>query len=228
MNQPILLKPAAPPQTPAKSARQRAYEALRAGILRGAFAPGTFLEESVACEETGVSRTPVREALARLGAEGYLVLHPRRGAMVKPVSTEELFDLYDVRLMIETHAVRKICSEKRPVPADLHRLCADHDAIAEGDHLAFTDLNTRFHEALVAASGNKVLLQVFENLRANLMRASMVSFQMGVQRATEGGQHRSIVEALDAHDEDLAVELVRRHLGRMPRHVTSLTPQEDP
>lgn len=205
------------------SARQRAYTGLRDGILRGDFAPGNFIEESVACDATGVSRTPVREALARLSAEGFLVLHPRRGAMVKAISTNELFDLYDVRLMVECHAARRICQEKRAIPSLLDELCAAHDEIHEGDYLAFADLNHRFHEAVVAAVGNAVLSQVFENLRANLLRVAMLSFQMGVPKTREGAMHRALVEALKAHDEARALEVTRQHLSGLPRLVASLT-----
>lgn len=205
-----------------RSASQHAYERLRSGILMGEFVPGAFIEESVACAATGVSRTPVREALARLGAEGFLELHPRRGAMVKPISTDELFDLYDVRLMLETHAVRRICRDKRPVPESLDEMCDIHDEIEEGNHLAFADLNHRFHETIVAASGNKVLLQVFQNLRANLTRVAMLSFQLGVPKLREGAMHRALVKALRAHDEAAAMEVTERHLSRMPRLVASL------
>ena len=223
MNQLVMPKNAKSAALAGQSARQRAYEGLRAGILRGEFEPGTFIEEAVACEATGVSRTPVREALSQLAAEGYVDLHRRRGAMLKPISADELFDLYEVRHMVESRAVRRICLEKRPVPQVLHEICATHDKIEEGDHLAFAELNRLFHEAIVAASGNKVLLQVFENLRANLTRVAMLSFRLGVQRTSEGSQHRRLVEALEAHDVDLALERVDIHLSRMPRLVASLS-----
>lgn len=204
------------------SARQRAYAGLRDGILRGDFAPGDFIEEAVACEATGVSRTPVREALARLAAEGFLVLHPRRGAMVKPISTNELADLHDVRLMVESHAARRICRERRPIPRVLYDLCEEHDAIPEGDHLAFADLNHRFHEAVVAAAGNAVLSQVFENLRANLTRVAMLSFEVGVDKAREGRMHRALVDALAARDEVRALDVTAQHLSGMPRLASAL------
>ncbi|WP_282608469.1 GntR family transcriptional regulator [Pelagibius sp. Alg239-R121] len=206
-----------------KSARQRAYDGLRAGILRGDFPPGEFIEEASATKATGVSRTPVREALSRLAAEGFLVLHPRRGAMVKPISTNELFDLYDVRLMVESHAIRRICRDKQPIPQLLFDLCDEHEEIADGDHLAFADLNHRFHETVVAAAGNAVLCQVFENLRANLTRVAMLSFQLGVPRVREGTSHRSIAEALAAYDEAKALSLTQEHLSSMPRVVASLS-----
>jgi DNA-binding GntR family transcriptional regulator len=158
----------------------------------------------------------------RLGAEGFLELYPRRGAMVKEITTEELFDLYDVRLLVETHAARRICRDRRPLPETLDELCALHDEIEEGDHIAFADLNSRFHETIIAASGNAVLLQVFQNLRANLTRVAMLSFRLGLPKLREGAMHRAIVKALKAHDEARAVELTEEHLRRMPRLVASL------
>ncbi|MFP7570436.1 GntR family transcriptional regulator [Marivita sp. S2033] len=204
------------------SARQRAYDGLRKGILSGDFPPGEFIEEAMATKATGVSRTPVREALSRLAAEGFLVLHPRRGAMVKPISTNELFDLYDVRLMVESHAVSRICREKAPIPQLLFDLCDKHATIAEDDFLAFADLNHRFHETIVRTAGNAVLNQVFENLRANLTRVAMLSFQLGVPKQREGTMHRALADALAAHDESRALEITKEHLGSMPRVVAAL------
>ena len=206
-----------------KSARRRAYDGLRSGILSGDFPPGEFIEEATATKMTGVSRTPVREALSRLAAEGFLVLHPRRGAMVKQISTNEVFDLYDVRLMVESHAARRICREKLPVPKLLFDLCDQHNTIAIGDHLAFADLNHRFHETVIATAGNAVLCQVFENLRANLTRVAMLSFQLGVRKAREGAMHRALAEALAIHDEAKALAVTAEHLDTMPRVVASLT-----
>lgn len=230
MNQPAILSNEAVAESKNSSgngavatARDRAYDGLRAGILSGDFPPGEFIEEATATKATGVSRTPVREALSRLAAEGFLVLHPRRGAMVKQISANELFDLYDVRLMVERHAARRICREKLPVPKLLFELCDQHDEIAINDHLAFADLNHRFHETVVAAAGNAVLCQVFENLRANLTRVAMLSFQMGVRKEREGLMHRSLAEALANHDETKALAITTEHLSRMPRVVASLT-----
>jgi DNA-binding GntR family transcriptional regulator len=160
----------------AKSARQRA------GILRGDFPLGKFIEKTEATKAIGVSRTPVREALSSLGPEGYLVLHQQRGAMVKPVSIDKLFDLYDVRLMVKTHAARRIFRYKKPIPQRLFDLCNEHEEIAVGgDSLAFG------------------------NLRANLSRVAMLPFQLGVPK-TRGGETRlRLVKALAAHDEAVAL-----------------------
>ncbi|OYX43965.1 MAG: GntR family transcriptional regulator [Rhodobacterales bacterium 32-67-9] len=205
------------------SARERAYDGIRGRILSGDFRPGAFIEESVACEATGVSRTPVREALNRLAAEGYLDLHPRRGAMVKPLSAAELRDLYEVRDLVESHAVRAICRGRRPVPAEMAALCDAHEATPAGDLLGHVEINRLFHRALVAGSGNTVLLQVFDGLQANLTRVAMLSLQRGVGRNDViEHEHRALIAALETHDESHALEVLDRHLKLMPRLMASL------
>ena len=200
------------------SARDRAYQGVRAGILKGDFPPGSFIEEAVACEVTGVSRSPVREALNRLAAEGYLELHRRRGAMVCRLSATELRDLYEVRLMVETHAVRKICREGRTLPPELLRLCDAHEAMPADDLLGCVEINRLFHQALVAAAGNRVLVDVFDGLQAPLSRVAMVSLQQGFGKTEViEEEHREMIAALSVHDEARALAVVERHLALMPR-----------
>ena len=206
------------------SARERAYDGIRASILKGAFTPGGFIEEAMACELTGVSRTPVREALNRLAAEGDLELHPRRGAMVLPLSADELRDLHEVRLMVEVHAAQKICAEARPLPPELTELCDLHEATPASDLLGCVEINRLFHQALVAAAGNTVLVKVFDGLQAPLSRVAMLSLQQGIGKTDViEEEHREMIDALAAHDEARAVAIIRRHLDLMPRLLSSLS-----
>lgn len=213
----------APAQTRPPSARERAYDGVRAGILKGDFAQGGFIEEAAACALTGVSRSPVREALNQLAAEGYLELHPRRGAMVRRLSAAELTDLHEVRLMVETHAARKICRERRALPEELVALCHAHEATPPEDLLGCVEINRLFHQALVAAAGNAVLVQVFDGLQAALSRVAMLSLQQGVGKtAIIESEHREMIDTLRRHDEESAVNVIRRHLNLMPRLISSL------
>ncbi|WP_299821806.1 GntR family transcriptional regulator [uncultured Jannaschia sp.] len=200
------------------SARERAYEGIRSRLLTGVFGPGTFVEEVAMAEAVGVSRSPVREALHRLAAEGYLDLHPRRGAMVRPILAAELRDFCEVRLMIESRAIEKICSEKRKVPAELEDLCDQQASIPIEDVLANVETNWLFHRAIVATAGNVVLLQVFDGLRANNARVSVLARKSS---ADSGGtivrEHRELLVALEAHDRDAALDALVRHLRMMPQ-----------
>ncbi|RMC37293.1 GntR family transcriptional regulator [Paracoccus alkanivorans] len=217
-------RPANRPGEAPVTARQRAYDGIRAGILKGAFPPGSFIEEAMACEATGVSRSPVREALNRLAAEGFLELHPRRGAMVRTLSAAELRDLHEVRQMIESQAIRLICRNRRPVPAQMSELCDTHEATSAGDLLACVEINRLFHQALVAAAGNTVLTQVFDSLQANLTRVAMLSLQLGIGKTRQIEQeHRALIAALQVFDETRAMEILAAHLKPMPRLMGSLS-----
>ncbi|ETW11521.1 GntR family transcriptional regulator [Roseivivax marinus] len=216
---------AAPRDTaePVLSARERAYDAIRAGILSGTFQPGAFIEEAAACEVSGVSRSPVREALNRLAAEGFLELHPRRGAMVRPLSATELRDLFEVRQMIERHAARRICRDRRAVPEELSELCAQHEATPAEDLLACVEINRLFHQAFVRATGNTLLVQTFDTLQASLSRVAMLSLRMGIGKTARiESEHRELIEALQAHDEARALDVLDRHLQPMPRLMAAL------
>ena len=207
-------------QTLAESTHDR----LRQMIVSGELPAGTRLQEKPFADRLGVSRTPVREALNRLAAEGYLELHPRRGAMVLPLSADELRDLHEVRLMVEVHAAQKICAEARPLPPELTELCDLHEATPASDLLGCVEINRLFHQALVAAAGNTVLVKVFDGLQAPLSRVAMLSLQQGIGKTDViEEEHREMIDALAAHDEARAVAIIRRHLDLMPRLLSSLS-----
>src|ERR1700712_676861 len=107
---------ATPVIDPRRPARERVYDYVREQILSGQVAGGAFLEEEQISQAVGLSRTPVREAFQRLHAERMIDLLPRRGAQVRQVSVEEMVDVYDVRLLLEGHAMRRLCLERTGAP----------------------------------------------------------------------------------------------------------------
>ncbi|MCE7028887.1 GntR family transcriptional regulator [Jiella sp. CBK1P-4] len=202
----------------ARPAGQRAYLAIRAGILGGDFPPGGFIEEGQACDLTGLSRTPVREALTRLAAEGFVEIHPRRGAMVRPLLGSELRDLLEVRRMIESHAIRRICEDRRAIPARLYAICETREAAAPDDLLSSVEINTQFHHGIVETAGNGVLTKAYEGLHASLGRASMLSLQMKFGDSDLiDREHRELLDALSAHDAEEALAILQRHLRPIPQ-----------
>ena len=106
------------------------------------------------CSDACVSTATHTHApqLLLLGLDARALLHPRRGAMVLPLSADELRDLHEVRLMVEVHAAQKICAEARPLPPELTELCDLHEATPASDLLGCVEINRLFHQALVAAA----------------------------------------------------------------------------
>ncbi|MBO0905005.1 GntR family transcriptional regulator [Jiella sonneratiae] len=208
---------------PARTAGQRAYLAIRAGILGGTFPPGGFIEEGQACELTGVSRTPVREALTRLASEGFVEIHPRRGAMVRSLRGSELCDLHEVRWMIESHAIRRICEDRRRIPRRLYAICATREAAPADDLLTNVEINTEFHHGIVETVGNSVLTKAYEGLHASLSRASMLSLQLKFgDTDLIDVEHRELLDALSVHDAELALAILQRHLRPIPHLMAAL------
>ena len=137
------------------SAATRAYDHLKRAILEGTHPGGTLLTEGEVAERLGVSRTPVREALLRLEAEGLVRLYPKKGALVVPVSAQEAHDVVEARALIEEWAAGRAWPRRARSPRSWSccwRRCAG-PARADA-FLDFTAADRAFHERVVAAAGN--------------------------------------------------------------------------
>jgi DNA-binding GntR family transcriptional regulator len=205
-------------------ARERVYEYVREGILRGRLAGGTFLEEEHVSRAVGVSRTPVREAFQQLQSERLIDLLPRRGAMVRAVTVQELMEVYETRLMIETHAARRLCAARRGPPPLMVDTLAAMKLQAGESSLAHVRLNSVFHRALVAAAGNSVVTALYDSLSSRQERVAMTStsIEPGRQRVILD-EHIALVAALGAHDAEAAVAVLSEHL-RPIREIVSRLP----
>ncbi len=208
----------------AEPARRRVYEFVRDGILQGRLPGGSFLEEEQVSLAVGVSRTPVREAFQQLHSERLIELLPRRGAMVRLVTVQELVEVYETRLMFETHAARKLCAERRPPPPPMLDALAGMRQMPGGDAVAHVRLNSVFHHALVAASGIGVMTELYDSLRLRQERVAIASVTIEPERQrTILDEHIALVAALSEHDAAGAVAILARHL-RPIREVVSRLP----
>jgi GntR family carbon starvation induced transcriptional regulator len=199
-----------------------AYAAIRQSIRTGAFKPGDrlrFAELQVLC---GMSVTPVREALARLTAEGFTVLDDHRGYSVARLSLEELRDVTATRQLCEGEALRLSVLrgdadwEGRVVAA--HHLMARIPQAREDIPSAMREdweaRHAAFHAALISACGSPVLLEICGKLfsRADRYRRLSVSLEGAARDVT--GEHRRLMDRALARDADGAAEALREHYGR--------------
>jgi DNA-binding GntR family transcriptional regulator len=206
---------------PQASARDRAYQWTRDAILNGHFPEGSFLEEKAVVDQTGLSRTPVREALHRLAAERFVELLPRRGAQVRRTTAAELFETYEMRIVLEGHAFRVLCDQQLPIPDMSNHLDAmeDPDRIAEimvGNRAVIAEhalLDFEFHFSFVRATGNSVLVDLYSSLRARYQRIGVNAVALRPSRMSLIlPQHRAIHESLQRHDFQAAMGVLREHL----------------
>lgn len=209
------LKP--PPGPIAPSALyQEVAKRLRERIFAHEIPPGTWIDEQALAVEYGISRTPLREALKVLAAEGMVTLKPRRGAYVTEVSDRDLDDIFPVLALLEGRCAHEATERARP--EDLRRLDAIHETLEKhataGNLDRFFEANQDFHRALLDLAGNRWLAQVIQDLRRvlRLTRHHSLLARGRVQESLE--EHRAILAAMRSRDAERAGELMHAHLGQ--------------
>jgi DNA-binding GntR family transcriptional regulator len=193
-----------------------AYDRLRTQILKGSLPPGEWLREENLANDLGVSRTPVREALRRLHADGLVEVTPRRGAQVVTVSDADMADTYELRSRLEGLAARRAAMKGYDDLAALRRLCDEMEALLDrlDDDACerMTLLNLRLHEIVTAAAEVKAL----PALLSGIMQVSVVrhTFSHYTQAELDRSfaQHRELIDAIEARDPDWAEAVMRSHL----------------
>jgi DNA-binding GntR family transcriptional regulator len=204
--------------------RALACDQIRTWIVTGRLAPGSRLVENVLAEELGVSRIPVREALKQLQTEGFVDIAPRRGAVVAEVSMKEAEDFYEVRSALESFAARKAAQCHKPADLDrLQRIVEDgRKALRMEAWPELTRLNSAFHEAIAAATGNDHLVEL---MAAYGLKLAWI-FSASAQRrgAAAWTEHEEIIAAIADGDAELAEVLAARHIVRSQREFTAGRP----
>jgi DNA-binding GntR family transcriptional regulator len=207
---------------------ERVHGHLRQEILANRFPPGTVLHEVALSESLGVSRGPIREAIGRLAAEGLVVVRPRRGAMVASLSKDEFLEAYQVREALEVLAIRLAVPRLTDTDRDrLDQLVAEMAECAERDDAeAFFELNGAFHAAIVEASGNSRLEDMYRRLGEQMGRYRTRSLKLRGSLKRSIAEHRTILRALNAGDAERAAHLLSEHI-RVPQRRLESTPEEE-
>ncbi|NQX35775.1 GntR family transcriptional regulator [Herbiconiux sp. VKM Ac-2851] len=202
-------------------ASELAYEALRSEILSWQLAPGAVLAEVELSGRLGISRTPVREALARLVADGLVEPQGGRGLIVTAVSAANVTELFELRRALETEAAA-LAARRRSAPAfvalqnelrEVPALLTDPDP---GRH-AYYDLATRFDAAIDEAVRNPFLVQALTGVRTHLARLRRLSRDNPARLLEAAREHLLIVDAIVDGDPQLAADATRVHLARSLR-----------
>jgi DNA-binding GntR family transcriptional regulator len=188
------------------------YQALRRGILQGDLTPGERLRSDALAKELRVSRTPVREALRKLEAEG-LVAQSGSGLTVRALSEQDLTELFYVREALEGMAARLAAENATPPEiAEIRELLEDMEAVRRrGDVDALRRLTGEFHQLVCRASHNNRLLQSLKSLLEHV-RQIQTSTLYGEGRPAEAlKEHRNLLRAIEARDGERAEQLAREH-----------------
>jgi DNA-binding GntR family transcriptional regulator len=195
--------------------QDRAYDELKKRIQSGAFASGTFLSERQLARDLGMSKTPVRAALVRLDIEGFVSVSPQQGIVVREPTLQEIVDLFDIRVALETFVVRRIAGRlSASHKAQLKRnLQEQSDAARRGDEAELTLLDTDFHCLLCSFLGNVEVERVMWTLRDKLHRVILrVMRQVPGRTKTAFQEHSAIAEAVIHGKGEDAARRIEQHL----------------
>ncbi|MBV9271477.1 MAG: GntR family transcriptional regulator [Candidatus Eremiobacteraeota bacterium] len=184
---------------------------IRQAIIRGEIPSGKPLRQTEIADRFGVSRIPVREALSQLEGEGWVSSVPHRGVIVTGISGEDLRDVCDIRMELESRAtllaVPRITDEQL-LRAELLLTEMDTDPTPEG----WNDSNIQFHMALYGPCERPRLLSLIVNLHHLMNRYLVLEDAVALQRENTKSEHRSILSAFRARDAERAAHLVRDHI----------------
>jgi DNA-binding GntR family transcriptional regulator len=209
-----------PPLIRKKPLREDVYALLRERIVQGKHLPGTRLQDTQLAAEMGVSRTPVREALLRLAGEGLVQSDPNRGFFVAPLSRKEVLEIYPIVWALECLALESAEPPGPPQLQPLRQINADLAAVSD-DPLRCLELDSRWHETLVAPCGNQHLMDLLAGLKQLVRRYECVYMQAPALVRGSIREHTEILEALAEKKIKVAGRLLEQHWRRATESLLS-------
>ena len=218
---------AAPDRLNIASVVDQVYTAIRERISSGSLPRGARVHQEDLAEELGVSRTPVREALRRLAAEGLVEMRTNRGARVADVDQVGMRTSYEARTVIEPGAARLAAARRLEEPLARMRAAVAAQRRSLRNVQRSFEANREFHLALAEASGNEFLVQFAERLWVARIGETIYERQVQTQERMllDVREHEQIVEAIEAGDGRRAESLVRRHLTDAMKRSTDILGQ---
>lgn len=198
-------------------AAERAYTWVRDGILKGRQGAGSRLTEQELAEAVGVSRTPIREALRRLHAEGLVHFEPNHGAIVASFELHDAEEIFELRALLEPAGARRAAGSATAQEIAELRLLAEQQmresTSRQGAYLTrIGELNDRFHRLIQQASNSRRLTKALSGiLEAPLILRTFSAYTAGELRRS-ADQHLELVQALEARDPDWAHSIMQAHI----------------
>ncbi len=201
--------------------RDVVFKALRDAIVNGDLKPGERLMEIQLANKMGVSRTPVREAIRKLELEGLVIMTPRKGAQVAPITEDDLTDVLEVRKALERLAVDLACDKITEETLDKlkEETIKLKIAIKNNDINEIAKKDVEFHDIIYDSTGNKRLVQMINNLREHIFRYRIAYIKDVEQRTLLIEEHSNIVESIINKDKESAINAMVRHIDNQEKFI---------
>lgn len=211
--------------TERQSLTDEAYARLKSDIRANHLQPGELAPEPEIAARLGMSRTPVREALIRLEAEGLVELVPRRGARVLPIRAADMREIYEILSALEPEAAAGLAVRKPSVEdlAPLEQATVEMERALDADDLdTWAEADDRFHRALLTLHGNRRLAEMAGALYDQAHRARMVTLRLRERPKKSTEEHRDILECLHLGNAEAARNVFRMHRARTGRELLAI------
>lgn len=221
-----VVRPSSPKDEPSTtpSLAEQAYTQIKHLIFDFALMPGERFSESDLAERVQVSRTPLRQALQRLEREGFLQVFPKLGWQVAPLDFDTFDELYDLRVLIESHAAAHLCeAEERPQLAELAATWLIPAEERLKDVTAVGAADEAFHTLLVQGSGNREMLRVHREITERIRIIRRLDFTKPARIDTTYDEHARILRAITRRRAEEACRLLRAHIEQSKLEVRHIT-----
>jgi len=204
-------------------ASEKAYHLIKDKIITLELAPSTVIDEQALMKELGLGRTPIREALQRLNAEGLVHIVPRRGMFVTDISITDLQKIFEVRTVLAGFSAR-LAAQRATTDqiAQMEQVLHGLEQVQSGDYKLLIDIDRRFQRLLYQAAGNEILAESLDHLYDLSLRIwYLVLHQLGdVRDAIE--EHQQVAEALKARDGARAEALIQQHIVQFQQKIKAV------
>jgi DNA-binding GntR family transcriptional regulator len=211
---------------PIKSIADQIYESLKSAIVRGEIEPSQRLFEVEVARIFNASRTPVREAFRRLEHDCVAERLPQGGIRVSQVDEQTIQDLFQLRSILEAHAIELACARITPeeiarlkqIRAQAYELLKSNDIGQEFTFSRFIELSSMFHDAIYSATRSRVLIKVVSNIRSMVVNVRSMSVRLdSIREVWE--EHSRLIDHLEARQRVAAVRLIRQHVSKTANQV---------
>lgn len=202
-----------------------AYQEIRRQILDAEMPAGFQITEQDLAERLEISRTPTREALLRLEAEGLIEIWPRHGMRVKHISVDDVREIYEILTALESTAAG-LAARRKPsaaMIAAMRRSISDMDeALAKDNLRGWAQSDERFHRLLAEASGNRRLMEVVDTYFGQAHRLRMMTLRLRPRPSGSNRDHEAVVEAIASQNGEEAERIHRQHREESGRMLIAL------
>ena len=198
-----------------KPLREIVFSTMRNAIIEGSFKPGQRLMEVQLAEQMGVSRTPVREAIRKLELEGLVVMVPRKGAYVAGLTSEDIREVVEIRVVLEGLAAKKAAQNAKPEEIERLESSLIHfeEAATKKNIIDLIHYDTEFHDIIYKAAQNCKLMQMINNLREQVQRYRVAYFTQMNNTGLLLKEHKEMLNAIKDKDGNLARTIAESHIA---------------